>query len=172
MARVERRRRGFTLIEGIVATFILAVVIVAMFASWSACFKQSSKITEVTEAANIAQSELECAKVFGAANLPTGTYNTTTSSGTWTGAYIPATGWTANSLAYYSYSGAQLASSASTGVYFSVSVTITDTNVLQGTGTSYTIGNNSMRAMVATVTNVSTGVVDFQMATNLFPGGL
>jgi len=151
---------------------IMAVAIVAMFGSWSTCFTQSQKISETTQAAEIAQAVLETAKVYGAANLPTGTYSSSTSTGTWTGAYIPATGWTSGGTAYYNFSGTQLASSTSTGVYFSVSVTFTDSSVLQGTGTSYTIALTSIRAPVVTVTNVATGNVDFTMGTNLVQGGI
>lgn len=126
----------------------------------------------MTSAANIAQAELGIAEVYGAANMPLGTYNTTTSTGSWTGAYIPATGWTTGATAYYNFSGAQLASSTSAGVYFSVSLTLTDSSVLQGTGTTYTLGPTSLRSAVVSVTNISTGNVDFQMATNLVSGGL
>ena len=172
MARTHRCNRGFTLIEGVIASFILAVVIAALFASWATCFNQSAQITEVTSAANIAQAELGIAEVFGAANMPTGTYNSSTSTGTWTGAYIPATGWTSGATAYYNYGGTQVASSTATGAFFSVSLTMTDTSVLQGTGTTYTITGTSNRGLVVTVTNISTGVVDFTMATNLVEGGL
>jgi len=172
VARNNRRNHGFTLIEGVIAAFILAVVMAAMFASWNACFNQSANITEMTSAANIAQGELGIAEVYGSANMPTGTYSTATSQGTWTGAYIPATGWTAGATAYFNYSGGQVATSTSSGVFYSLSVTVTDSSVLQGTGTSYTLSPTSLRSVVATVTNISTGTVDFQMATNLVSGGL
>lgn len=172
MARIRRRNHGFTLLEGVIAAFILAIVMAAMFAAWSTCFNESANITEMTSAANICQAELGIAGVYGSANMPIGTYSTTTSQGTWTGAYIPATGWTSGATAYFSYSGAQLASSASAGVFFSLSVTVTDSSVLQGTGTSYTLAPTSLRSVVATCTRVSTGVVDFTMATNLVSGGL
>ncbi len=172
MARVTHRNRGFTLIEGVVATFILAVVVVAMFGGWSACFTESAQIAEITESANIAQAELEIAKTYGAANMPLGTYNSSTQTGTWTGAYIPATGWTSGGTAYYNFAGTQLASSTSSGAFFSVSLTLTDSSVLPGTGTTYTLQQTSIRAAVATVTNISSGTVDFTMATNLVQGGL
>jgi len=172
VARNRRRNHAFTLIEGLVASIILGIVVAAMFAAWNACFNQSASITEMTSAANIAQAELGIAEVYGAANMPIGTYSTTTSQGTWTGASIPATGWTTGATAYYSYSGAQLASSTAAGVFYSVSLTLTDSSVLQGTGTSYTLGPTSMRSAVVTVKNVSSGTVDFQMATNLVSGGL
>lgn len=172
MAKTMRGKRGFTLIEGIVATFIMVVAIVAMFGSWSACFNGNEQVTEITSAAQIAQAQIETAKVYGSANMPLGTYNTSTSTGSWTGAYIPATGWTTGGTAYFNFNGTQLASSTSTGAFFSVSVAITDSNVLQGTGTSYTLAQTSIRAVVITVTNISTGVVDFTMATNLVQGGV
>jgi len=171
-AKSGLRNRGFTLIEGVVATFILAIVVAAMFASWNTCFTQSGQIAEVTSAANIAQSELEIAKTFGAANMPLGTYSSSTQTATWTGAYIPATGWTSGATAYYSFTGTQLASSSSTGAYFSLSTTVTDSSVLPGTGTTYTLQQTSNRAVVATVNNLATSATDFTMATNLVQGGL
>jgi prepilin-type N-terminal cleavage/methylation domain-containing protein len=172
VAKVNRRNRGFTLIEGIVATFILAVVIVAMFGSWSACFSQSAQMSETTSSAQICQSELEMAKVFGAANLPLGTYSSSTATGTWTGAYITSTGWTSGATAYFTFTGTQVASSSSTGAYFSLQMTITDSNVLAGTGTTYTLAQTSLRSALVTVKNIQTGAVDFTMATNLVQGGL
>ena len=173
MAPKSFRSRGFTLIEGIIATFILTIVVVAMFATWSACYKQSAKISEITEAANIAQSELEIAKVYGAANLPLGQYQSSSQTGTWTGAYIPSTGWTSGATAYYNYTGVQLASSNSPGVFFSVSMALTDSSILaNNSGNSYTLAPTSIRAAVVTVRNVSSGAVDFTMATNLVQGGL
>ncbi len=154
------------------ATVILVVAISAMFGSWSTCFKTSSKVAEVTAAAEICQANLETAKVFGAGNMPLGVYNTSTSTASWSGAYIPATGWTSGATAYYTYGGAQLASSTTAGVYFSATVTVTDSNVLLGSGTTYSISPTTIRAVVVSVTNVSTGNVDFTMATNLVEGGL
>jgi prepilin-type N-terminal cleavage/methylation domain-containing protein len=170
--RPSRRSKGFTLIEALVATSIMAVAIVAMFGSWSTCFKQSKNISETTEAAEIAQTEIEIAKVYGSANLPTGTYNSSTSTGTWTGAYIAGSGWVAGGTAYYSFKGTQLASSTTAGVYFSVSLTATDSSVMQGSGTSYSLQQTSIRGIVVTVTNVASGKVDFTMATNLVQGGV
>jgi len=129
-------------------------------------------MSEVTAAAEVAQSELEIAKVFGAANMPLGTYNSSTQSASWTGAYIPATAWTSGATAYYSFSGSQLASSTTAGVFFSVSLTMTDTSVLAGTGGTYSLQTSTNRAIVVTVTNVATGAVDYTMATNLVQGGL
>jgi len=172
VARNGRRSRGFTLIEAVVATFILVVVVAAMFGSWSACFNQSAQIQEITGAANIAQSELEIAKVYGALNMPLGTYNSTTQTATWTGAYIPATGWTSGATAYYDYTGTQVASSTATGAFYSLTVTVTDSTVLPGTGSTYTLQQTSNRAVVATVSNLASGAVDFVMATNLVEGGL
>jgi type II secretory pathway pseudopilin PulG len=167
-----RRGRGFTLIEGLVAAFIMAVAITAMFGAWSTCFHTTKLISETTSAAEVAQSQLEIAKVFGAANMPLGTYNSGTTNATWTGAYIPSSGWTSGGLAYYDQSGNQLASSSSTGVFFSASVAMTDSNVLAGTGTSYTLQANTIRALIVTVRNVATGAVDYTMATYLVQGGL
>ena len=126
----------------------------------------------MTAAAEICQANLETAKVFGATNMPLGTYSSSTATATWTGAYIPASGWTSGATSYYTYGGAQLASSTTAGVFFSASVTITDSNVLLGTGSSYSIAPTTIRAVVVSVTNVSTGTVDFTMATNLVQGGL
>ena len=172
MGTKTRRLRAFTFIEAIVATFIMVVAIAAMFATYMTCFKTSQAVTETTSAAEIAQAELEIAKVYGAANMPLGTYSSSTQTATWTGAYIPSTGWTSGALAYYNYSGTQLASSSSAGAYFSVSLTMVDSSVLAGTGGTYTLQASSNRALVVTVTNIAKNVVDYTMATNLVQGGL
>src|ERR1022692_3354903 len=124
--RAHGRVRGFTLLEGVISTLIMSVAIVAMFASWSTCFKQSENTARITAAEEIARAQIECAKVFGAANMPTGTYNSSTSTGTWTGAWIPATGWTTSGTAYFDGNGNQLASS--TSAVYSASLALTDTS--------------------------------------------
>lgn len=166
----RRTKRGFTLIEGIVATVILAVAIVAMFGSWGACFAGSQQIAETTSAANVCQNVLETAMTYGANNIPTGTYNSSSQTGSWSGAYIPATGWTSGATAYYNFKGVQLTSS--TGAFFSLTVSITDSSVLPGAGTTYTLTQQSLRSVVVTITNISSGAQDFQMATNLVQGGV
>jgi len=150
----------------------MVVAILAMFGSWSTCFKQNKNVTELTQAEEIDRSVLETAKAFGPSNLPTGTYNSSTQTGTWTGAYIPATGWTSAATAYYSFSGTQLASSSSTGVYFSVTVSITDTGVQQGTGSTYTVQNSTLRSIVVNTTRISDGTSILPMATNIIIGGM
>ena len=171
---MNRRRslRGFSLIEALIAALILAVAVVAMFSSWSTTFKQSKVITELTSAEEIDRAVLETAKVYGPLNLPTGTYNSSTQLGTWTGAYLPTTGWTSGGTGYYSFGGAQVASSSATGAYFSVSVTITDSGVQVGSGTSYTIQNSTLRTIVITPTRMSDGTTILQMATNIIAGGM
>lgn len=176
MQEMRRPRRskisgGFSLIEALIASIILAVAIGAMFSSWTTTFNSSSVTTQVTESEEIDRSVLEIAKVFGPTNLPTGTYNSSTQTGSWTGAYIPATGWTTGATAYYNAAGAQVASSTSAGVYFSVSVTITDSPVLQGTGTTYTVENSTLRSVVVTCQCLQS-TFSLQMATNLIEGGL
>jgi len=172
MAKVMRRNRAFSLIEGLVATFIMVVAVVAMFGAWSTTFWANKQTVEVTSAAQIAQSVIETAKVYGAANMPLGTYSSSTQLGTWSGAYIQSTGWTSGGTAYYSYQGTPLASSISTGAYFSVTVMVTDSSVQQGSGTSYTLSQNSIRGVVVSVANIASGSVDYTMATNLTLGGV
>ncbi len=170
MGTKQKRLRAFTFIEGLVATLIMVVAIAAMFGTYTTCFKTSAAVTETTSAAEICQAQLEIAKVYGASNMPLGTYSSTTKTATWTGAYIPATGWTSAGFAYYNFSGTQLASS--TGAYFKVQMTMVDSNVLAGTGSTYTLQASTIRALVVTVTNISKGTVDYTMATNLVIGGL
>jgi type II secretory pathway pseudopilin PulG len=172
VARSGIRIRAFTLIEGLVATFIMVVAIAAVFGAWSVCFQSNQQVVEVTSAAQIAQSVIETAKVYGAANMPLGTYNSSSQTGSWTGAYSQSSGWVSGATGYYNYQGAQLATSTSSGVYFKVSVTITDSSVLQGSGSSYSLQQTSIRGVVVTVSNNSTGVVDYSMATNLTQGGV
>jgi len=166
----RRRQRGVTLIEAMISTLVASVAIVAMFASWGTCFKQSENTGKVVAAEEIARSQIETAKVFGAANIPTGTYSTATSTGTWTGAWIPATGWTSAGTAYFDKNGNQLTSS--TNAVYSASMTFTDTTVQQGTGTTYSIQATSLRNGVVTVTLISTGATEFTMGTDLIEGGL
>jgi len=172
--RKPRRRScgGFSIVEAIIASIIVAVAIGAMFSSWGATFNSSNTTTQVTQAEEIERAVLEIAKAYGPTNLPTGTYSSSTQSGSWSGAYIPATGWTSGATAYYNIRGSQLASSASSGAYFSVTVTISDSPVLQGTGTTYTIQNSTLRSIVVSATNISTGTVVLSMATNLIEGGM
>ncbi len=167
----RRSKRGFTLVEAIIASLILTVAIVAMFQSWSTCFAQNKKLIEFTQAEEIDKSVLEIAKVFGPMNLPTGTYSSSTQLGTWTGAYIPATGWTASATAYYDFTGTQLAASNSTGVYFKATVIITDAGVQVGTGTTYSIENSTLRSIVVTTSRVRDSSVVLAMATNIIVGG-
>ena len=169
---MRRTQRGFTVIEGIVATIIMVVAISAMFGSWSTCFKSSENTSETTAAAEVCQSQLETAKVFGAANMPLGSYSSSTGTATWTGAYLPSTGWTSGGTAYFDSAGNPLASSTSTGVFFSAQLTMTDSSVSPTTGTGYALQTTSIRALIVTVTNVSKGTVDYTMATNLVQGGL
>jgi type II secretory pathway pseudopilin PulG len=165
-----RRQRGVTLLEALFATLVASVAIVAMFASWGTCFKQSANTSKIVAAEEVARQQIEIAKTFGAANIPTGTYNSSTSAGTWTGAFIPATGWTQSGTAYYDKNGSQLTSS--TNAVYSVSVTFTDTTVQQGSGTAYTIQATSLRNEVVTVTLISSGATEFMMGTDLIEGGL
>ena len=169
MRSARRSKASFSLLEAIIALLILGVAVVAMFTSWSTTFKQSKVITEVTESEEIDRAVLETAKAFGALNLPTGTYNSSTQLGTWTGAYTGGA-WTTGGTAYYSFNGTQL--SSSTGAYFSVTVTITDSNVQAGTGTTYTIQNSSLRSIVVTTSRYSDSTVILPMATSIIAGGM
>ena len=146
--------------------------IAAMFGTYMTCFKSSQSVTETTAASEICQSVLETAKVFGASNMPLGTYSSSTQTASWTGAYLTSSGWTSGGTAYYDFAGNQLASSGSAGVYFKATLAMTDSSVLAGTGSTYTLQASSNRALVVTVTNVSKNVVDYTMATNLVIGGL
>jgi type II secretory pathway pseudopilin PulG len=168
----RRRSKGFSLVETLIASGILSLVVIAMFGSWSACFKESRSASEMTSAAEIGRAQLEFAKMWGAGNVVTGTYNTSTSTGSWTGAYVPGTGWVTGGTAYFNFNGTPVASAAASGAYFSAQLTSTDSNVVQSTGTSYTIQATSLRAFIVKVTNISKGVTDVTMATNLVEGGL
>jgi len=162
---------GFSLIEALIASIILAVAIGAMFSSWSTTFNSSSVTTQVTESEEIDRAVLEIAKVYGPTNLPTGTYNSSTQTGSWSGAYVPSTGWTSGATAYCNASGTQVASSSSAGAYFSVTVAIQDSPVLQGTGTTYTVENSTLRSIVVTTSCLQSSF-SMSMATNLIEGGM
>ncbi|MDR3688781.1 MAG: hypothetical protein P4L46_05320 [Fimbriimonas sp.] len=171
--RSKRRTQcgGFSIIEAIIASIILAVAIGAMFSSWTTTYNSSNVTMQVTEAEEIDRAVLEIAKAYGPANLPTGTYSSSTQTGTWSGAYIPATGWTSGSTAYYSLNGTQVASSSAAGAYFSVTMTITDSPVLAGSGTTYSLEGATLRSIVVTCNSLTTSF-SLSMATNLIQGGM
>jgi len=166
----SRAKRGVTLIEILIAALIIVTAVAAMFATFGTAFTRSSHNGMIVAAEEVARAQIETAKVYGPFNIPTGTYSTSTSTGTWTGAYIPATGWTVGGTAYYDGNGNQLTSS--TGAVYSAQMTFTDSYVQQGSGTTYTIQSTSLRQGLCTVVNLTGITSTFQMATSLIQGGV
>jgi Tfp pilus assembly protein PilV len=172
VARRTRNLRGLSIVEALLASLVVAVAITAMVGGWTVSFRENQRATEAAQAGQIARAELERAKVFGVLNFPTGTYNSTTLTGSWTGAYDPTSGWVSSGTTYFNFNGVQVASSTASGVYFSEQLTTTDSTVLKGTGTTYTVSVASRRAIVVTIKRVSDNTVVLRMATNMVTGGL
>lgn len=59
LLRLKRKTQGFTLAELMVATLILAVVLVGLLASYVACLELTDLAKNTSTAINIAQSKLE-----------------------------------------------------------------------------------------------------------------
>lgn len=169
---MSNRSKGFTIVEGLVASAILGLALTALFTHWVGTFNRLSRSQEVTEAGQLARASVERAKVFGTANLPQGTYSSGTNTATWTGAFDPSTGtWVAGAWTYYDRSGNQVASAAAPAVRFKVQATISDTGLLSKS-TGYSFQLQSERAFSVNVLRVPEGDVLARMGTNIVPGGL
>lgn len=167
-------RRAFTLIEALVSSLILAMAIAGMFASWSFLEVRYYRTREAVEAAQIGRSELEMAKVYGIDNLPIGTFNAGTQTGTWVGAYDPTSGlWVTNGISYFDLAGNPLAGSNSNGTDYKLQMTLTDYNVqLNSSGPGYTFDRTSKRTAIVTVTRTSDNVPIFTQGTTFAQGGI
>ncbi len=169
--------RGFTLLEALFAALILSMALVALFQLWDICYNRIQNSGEISEAGQLARAELERAKVFGAESFPTGTYNQGTGLGTWNGSFNPtansgAGGWVSGHTEYFDLAGTRLSSAGDTGVRYSVSLSVIDSAVLAGSGSTYQIANNSLRALVVTVNRLPDNTVLFSAGSNLVVGGL
>lgn len=166
------RRGGFSTLEGLFASAILALTITGMFGLWSGMFRRAGQARGAAEATEIARAEVERAKLFGMDYLPLGTYNATTGNATWLGAYSPSSNsWVSGGSSFYDVSGNRVASKTATGATYEVQLQITDTSVLPKTG-GYTLQLESRRTLVVTVDTVSDNAEVLRMATLIAPGGL
>lgn len=169
---MSRRTKGFTIVEGLVASAILALAITALFAHWVGTFNRLTRSREAAQAGQLARASIERAKVYGTANLPLGTYSSSTNTATWTGAFNPTTGaWVAGEWTYYDRNGSQVASGTAPGVKFKMQATISDTGLLTK-NSSYAFQMKSERAYAVTVLRVPEGDTLARMGTNIVPGGL
>ncbi|RYG24873.1 type II secretion system protein [bacterium] len=169
---MAKRTHGFTIIEALVGSAILGLGLTALFTHWVGVFNRYTKAREVAQAGQLARAEVERAKVYGTANLPLGTYASSTNTATWTGAFDPGTGgWVTSGSTYYDRSGNRVASAAASGVRYKLQATISDTGLLTKS-TGYAFQMQSERAFAVTVTLVPEGSVVAQMGTNIVPGGL
>jgi type II secretory pathway pseudopilin PulG len=169
-ARRPSGRRGFSIVEALFASAILALAIVAMFGLWAGMFRRLSQARYAAQAGQLARAEIERAKVYGMDNLPMGAYSATTGSATWTGAYSPASnGWAAGASSYFDQNGNRLA--GATGAALQMQAQIVDSDVLPKSG-GYAFGLESRRALVVRVNDAATGGEVMRMATVIAPGGL
>ena len=167
-----KRRRGFTIVEGLFASAILAVAITAMFGLWTGMFSRLGQARFAAQAGQLARAEVERAKLYGMDNLPMGTYNAGSNSATWTGAYDPTSNaWTSGASGYFDPSGDRLASATAAGVALKVQSQIVDSNVLATSG-GYAFQLESRRSFIAIVTSTVDGSEIFRIATIITPGGL
>lgn len=168
----SRRQRGFSLIDGLVASLIMALAVTAMFVAWAVMFRQDAATRLMGEAGQLARAEVERARLFGADNMPMGTYSATTLSATWAGSFDPtANAWVSGGTGYFDAWGNRLAGLSSTGVALSTQTALTDTNVLPST-TGYVLQVASRRKLVVTVRRTSDASLLYQTSTYLVQGGL
>ena len=168
----KRLARGFTALEGLFASAILAFAITAVFGLWSGMFRRFGQARFASQAGQLARAEVERAKVFGMDTLPTGVYDPLSDAATWTGAYDPsANAWASGAAGYFDVSGNRLASASTAGAALKVQAQIVDSNVL-ATQTGYSFGLESRRSFVVTVNSVDDGSEVFKTATVIAPGGL
>ena len=166
------RRRGFTIVEGLFASAILAFAITAIFSLWTGMFHRDSQARFAAQSGQLARAEVERAKVYGMNNLPVGTYDPTSASASWTGAYDPSSNaWVAGGSSFFDQSGNRLASGTTSGAALQVQAQIIDTDVL-ATGNGYAFQLESRRAFLAIVYSMTDGSELFRIATVITPGGL
>ncbi len=169
---VASRRRGFSALEGLFASAILAVAITAMFGLWSGMFRRNGQARFAAQAGQLARAEVERAKVYGMNNLPVGTYDAPSNSASWTGAYDPtANAWVASGSSYFDQDGNRLATATTAGAALQVQAQIVDTNVLP-TSSGYAFQLESRRAFIVIVSSLADGTELFRIATVITPGGL
>jgi prepilin-type N-terminal cleavage/methylation domain-containing protein len=154
---MKRSRRGFSLVELLVASVVATIGIAGMASAWMFNLRTIGQQRLISVAGQIARTEVEDAKALGFANLPLGTLSGTT--GTHTGA-----------VQFYTIDGVKTTST--TDRYYSVQRVITDTNVTAGSGTSYTLNDASRRAVVVTVRIVNGNAILSQMGTYIVRGGI
>lgn len=171
----NRRHQGFALIEVIMSVSVLGIVTAGAFVGWSLMSRHNRAGHLNAQAAQLARTEIERAKLNGPGGLPLGTYVAATGLATWNGAYDATAnagvgGWVSSLPVYYNVSGAQVASSS--GASFVVSDTITDSIVLASGGSGYVLQPASQRQVVVTVSRASDGATVFTMGTILAQGGI
>lgn len=166
------RQRGFSALEGLFASAIVAVAITAIFGLWAGMFRRNAQARFAAQAGQLARAEVERAKVYGMDKLPVGVYDPATDTATWTGSYNPGTNaWVSGAKCAFDQDGNRLASSSASNAALTVQAQIVDTNVLaQGSGYAFQL--ESRRAFLAIVTSVADGTELFRITTVITPGGL
>ncbi|MDX2064316.1 MAG: type II secretion system protein [Fimbriimonadaceae bacterium] len=154
---MKRSRRGFSLVELLVASVVATIGIAGMATAWMFNLRTIGQQRLISVAGQIARTEVENAKALGFANLPLGTLSGSTGTHT-------------SSLEYYTIDGVKTTST--TNRYYSVQRVTTDTNVTAGSGTAYTLNDASRRAVVVTVRLVSDNSILSQMGTIVVRGGV
>lgn len=172
MATNRRRQGGFSALEALFASAIVAVALVAIFGLWTGMFRRNGQARFAAQAGQLARAEVERAKVFGMDNLPTGLLDLSSNTATWVGTYDPTSNtWVSGGTSTFDQDGNRLASANAGGAALQVQAQIVDTNVLP-TGSGYSFQLESRRSFLAIVTSAADGTELFRIATVITPGGL
>ncbi|HWD38206.1 MAG TPA: type II secretion system protein [Fimbriimonas sp.] len=177
---MSKRTSGFTLLEALAASVIMAVGITAAYVAWLACYNNYDRARQASQAGQIARQCLEQAKVSGIFNLPLGSM---ASNGLyqWVGSYDPtsqtwvsgtsASKYVINGYSYYDVNGFPLTSATSPAVKFISVVQITDYYPVTSTTSAYWFDDQSKRCPVVFVQQVNPTRNLVSMGTTMVMGG-
>ncbi len=87
----DRRRRGVTMIEGLVAALILAVSLMGLMNAWLFSFGLTQKTDEIADAYNIARAEVERIRALGFDYMPPDSIAVPIASQQYNGSAVPVT---------------------------------------------------------------------------------
>lgn len=159
------KRRGFTLVEALVASLVIALSLAALVTIWTTSLTQIEQSRRFEVASQLVRHDLEKAKVQGFWNLPLGlmTVVNGVDVGQWVGP-----------VEYYDRTGILLDDNAPVELRcFAVQRVITDYGVAKSkVSNEYTLLFDSTRTARTTATAVSTGELQAEMGIVVVRGGL